>query len=421
MAGGDYPDIMHIFHAINGAGVPELPTFIARECADLSPYLTGDAIKDYPNLAAIPTPIWKNSISVLEGKLYSWPIGRPLAFYGLYRDDDVWAKAAGQADYVPKDLDDFRRLLRVINDPRGGKWALGGVPGEPQQAFGAYSFSSIFGAPNNWRSDTSGKLIKDREAEEFKATVGFLRDAWAEGLFWPDGLSAANTRTGLPAGTFAMSWEGFGNSWVSLRRAGLALNPPRKIGWMRPFRATAGDKPQVFLGAGVTATNVMKKATPDRIRELLRIVDWLAAPFGSQEYVLLNYGIPGQDHTVDDGGNPVPTRAGVANSSNVPWGYLSRGPFVHYAPDIPGHAKEAVAIEKVHMDFGVFDPTFGFYSASDAGSAGLGAGKTFDDGLTSIIVGREPLSSYDQLLKDWQRAAGDKIRKEYQDAIAADK
>jgi hypothetical protein len=35
------------------------------------------------------------------------------------------------------------------------------------------------------------------------------------------------------------------------------------------------------------------------------------------------------------------------------------------------------------------------------------------------VVARDPISAYDQLLKDWQNAAGNKIKQEYNDAIAA--
>jgi hypothetical protein len=34
------------------------------------------------------------------------------------------------------------------------------------------------------------------------------------------------------------------------------------------------------------------------------------------------------------------------------------------------------------------------------------------------MVARDPMSAYDQLVKDWQNAAGNKIKQEYDDAIA---
>jgi putative aldouronate transport system substrate-binding protein len=59
MAGSDLPDVIAAMPGING--LPNLAAFLRAQCADLTPFLGGDAGKDYPNLAAIPTYAWKNS------------------------------------------------------------------------------------------------------------------------------------------------------------------------------------------------------------------------------------------------------------------------------------------------------------------------------------------------------------------------
>ncbi len=71
MAGSDLPDIMFFQGGIGGtnatsntvgaSGTSNMPAFMQHALADLTPYLGGDAVKDYPNLAAIPTFAWKNS------------------------------------------------------------------------------------------------------------------------------------------------------------------------------------------------------------------------------------------------------------------------------------------------------------------------------------------------------------------------
>jgi putative aldouronate transport system substrate-binding protein len=43
----------------------------------------------------------------------------------------------------------------------------------------------------------------------------------------------------------------------------------------------------------------------------------------------------------------------------------------------------------------------------------------FNDGLREILLGRKPLSDYDGLVRDWASAAGDQIRQEYTEAMAA--
>ena len=80
MAGNDIPDIIHLYFGITGAFVPPgTAEFVKAKCQDLTQFLAGDAIKDYPNLAAIPTYAWTNSACVIDGALYSWPIHRYLA------------------------------------------------------------------------------------------------------------------------------------------------------------------------------------------------------------------------------------------------------------------------------------------------------------------------------------------------------
>jgi putative aldouronate transport system substrate-binding protein len=414
MSSSDLPDIIHIYNGIGAA--PNLPDFFKAQCADLTPYLSGDAARDYPNLAAIPTYAWSNSQCAIEGKLYQWPIHRYLPLQGIYKNSDVYDKAFG-AEYVPRDLEDWTRMLREINDPKGGMWAIGAAPG-PARYFGMYGYSAIFGAPNNWSLDTGGKLTKELETEEFKATVGWMRDTWTAGLWFPGSLEIAEARTSFVAGKFATCVEAFGNSWNDFWRRGLQVSPPRHFGFIKPFRARAGDKPQSFVTGGFISTNVMKKSSPDRIRELLRIVDWLAAPFGSQEDLLLSYGLAGTDYTLDVDGQPQPTPAGISNAGYVPWRYISQHPYVQYQADLPGYARASFDAEQLQVSLGVLDPTMGFYAPTNY-TRGTVAEMSFRQAVVDVVVGRRQFNEWEQIVKDWRSAAGDQVRKEYLDAFAA--
>lgn len=414
MASNDLPDIIHIYNGIGAA--PNLPDFFRAQCADLTPYLSGDAAREYPNLAAIPSYAWSNSQCVLDGKLYQWPIHRYLPLQGFYKNSDVWDKLFG-AEYVPRDVEDYTRMLKEMNDPRGGMWAIGQAPGSARY-FGMYGYSAMFGAPNNWSLDSTGKLTKELETEEFKATVGWMRDTWNAGLWWPDSLQISDARTAFVAGKFATCIDAFGNSWNDFWRRGLQQATPRHFGFIKPFRAKAGDKPQSFITGGFISTNVMKKASPDRIRELLRIVDFLAAPFGSQEDLLLSYGIEGVDYTLDANSQPQPTPAGISDAGYVPWRYISQHPYVQYQADLPNYAKISFDAEQVQVAAGVLDPTLGFYSPTNY-TRGSVAEMNFRQAVVDVAVGRRPFSDWDQIVRDWRGAAGDQVRKEYLDAFAA--
>jgi maltose-binding protein MalE len=73
IAGNELPDILYI--ATNSV-IPQLPTFLKSKCTDLTPYLSGDAVKDYPNLANFPALSWKQVI--YNNAIYGVPVPYPL-------------------------------------------------------------------------------------------------------------------------------------------------------------------------------------------------------------------------------------------------------------------------------------------------------------------------------------------------------
>ncbi|HVA26384.1 MAG TPA: hypothetical protein VMW62_18570 [Chloroflexota bacterium] len=424
MAGSDIPDIMHLYGGITGTRVPPgTAEFVKSQCADLTPYLGGDAVKAYPNLAAIPTYAWNNSACVINGKLYSWPIHRYLPGAGVYffKNLDMWNQKVGQ-NTVPKDATDLKKIMTELNDPKHNVWAIGNVVGGVQN-MGVLGYASMFGAPQNWGLDSSGKVVRDRETEQYKAAVGYIRDLWTSGLIWADAPSSRDSRTNFVAKKFALSVEGFGNSWNDFWLRGLNQHPPTLFDIILPFSADAKTKVQSYISGGYISTNVMKKGTPDRIRELLRIVDYLAKPFGTQEDLLITYGLAPADYTIGPDGNPKLTPSGKDRSQYVPWQYLSDRPYATYYAGIPNYAKHVneVEIKLVDPKIAVADVTLGYLSTTDTSSAGKVAEQKFFDGLNSIMVGRQPMSTYDGLVKAWQDSVGNTIKKEYNDAMAAAK
>ena len=423
MAGGDIPDIIHLFAGITGAFVPPgTAEFVKSQCQDLTQYLAGDAVKDYPNLAAIPSYAWSNSACVIDGALYSWPIHRYLPGLSyFFKNTDMWNARVG-ADTAPQNADDWKKIVTELNDPNNGVWGLGAVVngiGAPNM--GIIGYAMMFGAPNVWGMDSSGKVIRDRETDQYKAAVGYLRDMWAGGVIWPDAPSSNDARANFVGKKFATCVEGFGNSWNDFWLRGLNQNPPTNFDIILPFSADANTKVQSYITGGYISTNVMKKASSDRVQELLRIVDYLAKPFGTQEDLLITYGLSPADYTIGPDGNPTLTSDGKSRSQYVPWQYMSDRPYATYYAGIPNYAQHVNMIEQKLVDtkIAVADVTLGYYSPTGASSAGKQAEQAFTDGVNNIVLGRDPMSNYDQLVKTWQDAVGTRIKQEYNDAIAA--
>src|SRR4029079_11240655 len=185
VAGNDLPDFIYNPTANVPWGVISgLPQFVRAKCADLTPYLSGDAIKDYPNLAHYTSYTWRSG--VIDGKIYALPIARPpIGPVMMYRPD-LFEKAGIQMDKAPKNADEFKQMLVALTRPQENQW---GIAAGQTSFFGTTpnnSYSAIWRVPNNWKLDSGGKLIKDVETEEFKAMVGFSRDLWQMGVWHPN-------------------------------------------------------------------------------------------------------------------------------------------------------------------------------------------------------------------------------------------
>ena len=291
VAGGDLPDIIYI---APNAVIPELPTFFQSKMADLTPYLSGDAANDYPNLAAIPTIAWQPM--VFNNAIYGIPCANSLFLWVDWVHHELM-DAEGLSD--PNAADDYRQLAIHFTRPDQGLWGLGA---ENDIGMGMTNgwMTGIFGAPNGWALDQqSGTLTYTAETEQYKAAVGYARDLWAAGAYDPDSLqyNLVSARNDMAARRFMFRMDGFGVASNLFWAQDAQRNPPGDARIVPPFPAVAGGTPTYWTTPGILGYSVVKQASPDRIKEILRVLNWLAAPLGTQEYLLKTYGLEGTHWT----------------------------------------------------------------------------------------------------------------------------
>jgi putative aldouronate transport system substrate-binding protein len=417
MAGGDLPDFTFFFGGNAIASVPGLPQFLQSQTADLSALLAGDSIKDYPNLAAIPSFAWRNTGSVYNGRVLMVPKPSYTPGFVFVKNTSLWDKDIGK-DVQPTSADDFRRMLKALTHPQESRWGIGSYPTD--SAFGLLYLAAYFGAPNNWRLEPDGKLTRNYETSEFREAVDFVRTLFADGVYHPDSpqlTSNAVARDGFAAGKWAVWHEAFNVGWSDAWRRARGQSTPFEVHLINPFPAQPGGQAHQYLGTGTLGATALKKASPERLKEQLRILNYLVAPFGSQEDLLLSYGVPSVDYNLDAKGNPAVTARGNPDANYVPWKYVAQRPPVLYLSDIPDFAERVSAAESVVIPIGVSDPTVGLVSET-AVAKNVVLNNAALDGLRDILVGRRPLSDLDQVVRDWQSNGGDQIRREYMDAIA---
>jgi putative aldouronate transport system substrate-binding protein len=172
-----------------------------------------------------------------------------------------------------------------------------------------------------------------------------------------------------------------------------------------------------WLGPGAFGFSILKQASPERIREVLRIVNFLAAPFGSQEYTLTHFGLEGVHYTRDANGNPILNQTGQ-HDVNFLWNSIAGPPPTLYYTKSPQFAPTMQGDERPMLAAGITDPTIPLYSPTN-GSKGGPLNQVLIDGMTDIVAGRRPLSDFDQLLNDWRKGGGDQIRQEFEQALAS--
>jgi putative aldouronate transport system substrate-binding protein len=413
VAGDDLPDLL--FVPIGGV-IPELPSFLEGKCADLTPFLSGDAVREFPYLGTLPTMSWKNA--VFNGKIFGVPISLSVFYWALWVHQNLLEEVGGQ---MPKSADDFKRMLLELNRPQAGLYGIGFEVGN-RYAYsltttGGTFFPAIFGAPNNW-SESGGKFTKDFETEEFKASVGFARDLFAAGVFDPNTTYTTPTANNAFYGR-KLAFRFFGltaPSYEGSPTISAGLNPPYEARLVPAFPAQAGGKPSYNFGPGYFGLMVMRKASTDRVKELLGVLNFLAAPIGSEEHLLKNYGAEGSDYRFDDKGNPIPTQQGVANL--IPWGSAINSAPVLYSARRPDYAAHLQDVEKQLASVGKYDASVGLYSATNQ-RQGVAIQFRFADAMIDIVAGRRPLSDFDALLREWKTGGGDTIRGELETAFAA--
>jgi len=422
LAGGGLPELFYLNPGQNAT--PQYKAMDQGAFLDLTPYVTGDAVKEYKNLATFPTDTWKN-VS-FKGKYYGVP--KPLqrnGNIGFYRSD--WAKKLGLD--APKSTDDVRKMLQAFtkNDPDGNgqadTWGLARYGSDWTGWDDSRVANNMFGVPFSWRANADGTLTNQIETDEFKQALEYLRNLFADGSFHPDsgGMNFAQAQQAYLGGKVGLHSEGFGN-FITAKSTGTALY---KLVQANPNATIAGLFPDVVAGSkGVTRNTQgsfgfvgIPSSVKDqnRVKELLRILDYLAAPFGSEEYNFLNYGIEGVDSQKDPAtGAFTTTDQGIAEKGDL--AYVMGGLPVFYYPTAPGAAETGQKMALEIFKVGIDDPSWPLYSPTNV-SKQAELNQFGFDRVTAIITGREPLTALTQAIADWKSRGGDQIRTEFQASL----
>ena len=413
-AGGDLPDLINVYTLLS----PQQAEFMVQGAyLDLTEYLDGDARQAFPNLARFPNYAWENS--KLNGRLLGVPSPtslQPNAYW--YRAD--WLSRLGLP--VPANAADVLTMIDGFakNDPDGnGQADTYGNSFDLGNPFETRFVHAMFRVPaegdgHGWAVTPEGTFVNEIETEEFRVALDYMRQWWATGACHPNSLT--QTSTDIREQFIGGKVGSISNAFILLgfMRTELAkIVPDGQVMALIPPGHDGGD-PITYNIAGFFGQYCIPATITDeaRVEELLRICDYYAAPFGSEEYTFINYGLEGVHHTVNDDGSRTLTQQGTEEVFPASLGGLN----ILYNPDREQveYIQQTMAAQTA---FGVTDPTFNLYSPT-AAERRAEVQQLYFDRKIAIGAGRESLDALDEWIADWRTRAGDQIRREYEEAYA---
>lgn len=395
LASGDIPDLM-VIPSWEIEKMADFNTAVDKAFEDLTPYLQGDKAKPYPLLANLPTAAWQ--WSVWNGKLMGVPYPtEPFPFALLYRKDEFEKHGWNQS---PKSAEELYQLGKEITDPKARRWAFGDIH---EMAW------PIFKVPQDWRLE-GGKLVHKYETPEWQLMLEWMRKLFAEELIHPDVASSkgANEKELIGAGKIMVYRDGLGG-WKELLQQHTPKNPSFELGALPVFAHDGGTPIMYHNNAAGIFTFIRKGLPKAQVEELLSILNWCAAPYGTKEYELSNFGVRGKHFELDAAGTPKLTELGTKEVAYT-YGFLGGRPLYVDWP-FPEAAKANVEWQNATFPFIEKTPFDGIRVQRPSKYSGLQV--PTEDKFTDIMRGRRPVGDAKQIVTEWKRDGGDEAREFY--------
>jgi putative aldouronate transport system substrate-binding protein len=413
IAGGDMPELMQVLTLLS----PQQPKFMLQGAyTDLTEILSEEGRSSFPNLAKIPEYAYTNS--KLNGTLYAVPSPFPIEPNAQwYRGD--WAIRLGIA--APTNAAEYQGMLQAFtaNDPDGnGNTDTYGTAFEQLNGFEQRFVHGMFRVPcesDGFRLNDDGTFTYVLETEEFRNALDYSRQLWAANVFHPDSRTMANTDVrdqviGSVAGGGAIGFVLVSDSRKNLKLVApegtiVGLVPPGHDGGQGVNYNIDGYFGQVAIPASIGKDE-------EKLRELLGICNFFAAPFGSDEHIFLTLGKEGVHWTPNDDGSRTQTQQGQEEVI----GSILGGDSVLFDANVE-QAIEFQSMMYQQAQTGLFSATSPLYSETMS-NKGSELAQLYTDRRYEIGTGAKDLDAIDSWISDWKSRGGDDIQRELEEAYA---
>jgi putative aldouronate transport system substrate-binding protein len=432
VASGRYPDVIEVNWLTSYAGGP------AKALKDGVILRLNDLIDKYaPNLKQVLSdhPEWRRQMVTDEGDLYCFP---------FVRSDPILLTSNGptvRGDWLdkvglqrPTTLDEWHTTLQAFKaqKPGGQGNVLPFTPWWGGNVHGAFSYHMFIGA---WGVTTGmyqqqGAVKYGPVQPEFKEFLRTLADWFKEGLIDPDYPTTDQSSydakvTGSLLGSSVMA----GGRGIGKFMGLMADKDPtfKLVGSVYPTlqrgtQAVLGqrDNPVLGVGAGITSAN-------KNVTETVKLLD-----FGYSEagHLLFNFGIEGKSYTLE-GGFPRFSPEVMRNPQGLPSGQaisryarsVASGPFIQDPRYITQYyelpeQQEALKLWVEPVNDRLLPPlTPSQEESRKYARIATDASARLLEMLTKVVMGREPVDSWDGVTQEFKQMGIDEGVKVQQAAL----
>ncbi|WP_328422816.1 extracellular solute-binding protein [Streptomyces sp. NBC_00443] len=384
--------------------VGKIANAVTAKFMDLGPHLAGDKVKKYPNLAAIPSDAWR--MGIFGDALRGIPMPAATANWitPQYRKDLFDRKGYS----VPKSPDEFLSWAKEATSSKAKVWACGDMSWSAWNIFGVRGSGTI-----GWNIGSDGKLTYRIEQPEYLEALEWVRKLFDAGVVHPDDKA----RTGDQGQRFTAGQILVYNAniadWYGKTAEQAQSNPDLQIEAIDIFGADGGN-PTLWASQPATIWSLIRKgASKATVENALAAADFAAAPYGTKERMLVDYGVEGTHYTVKDG---VPVKNDLGNSEVLNAWVMLAAPAAYFAhPDFPDVARKQVEWQQRMGAFMKKTSTYGMNIVEPSRYANLSS--QFEQLEIDYVRGNRKLSDVQAAISTWKSSGGDKLRDWYKKLI----
>ncbi|MCX5053599.1 extracellular solute-binding protein [Streptomyces sp. NBC_00474] len=380
--------------------VGKIANAVTAKFMDLGPYLAADKVKKYPNLAAIPSDAWR--MGIFGGALRGIPMPTaPASFIVPYYRKDIFDKKGYS---VPKSADEFLSWAKDATSSKAKVWACGDM---------AWVSGSIFGVRPGWNIDDDGKLRYQVERPEYLEALEWTCKLFDAGVVHPDDKAQTGDAGQRFTAGQILVYVSDASAWYQKTAEQAKANPDFQIDAMDIFGADGGH-PTLWASSPANIWSMIRKgASKTTVENALAAADFAAAPYGTKERMLVDYGVEGTHYTVKKG---VPVKTDQGNSEVInAWGMLA-APAAYFAhPDFPDVARKQVEWQQRMGAFMKKTSTYGMTIVEPTRYANLAS--QFEQLQIDYVRGHKKLSDVQAAIATWKSSGGDKLRDWYKQLI----